>query len=65
MVTDIIIIVGAKYWEQPADESHPYGHKRIETLITLIIGVALAVVAIGMAYKAVSNFNNPMKISPV
>ncbi len=64
MVTDIIIIVGAKYWEQPADKSHPYGHKRIETLITLIIGIGLATIAIGIGCKAIINFNNPIKVSP-
>ncbi len=57
MATDIIIIVGAKFWEQPPDKSHPYGHGRIETLVTLTIGITLAVVAFGIGWKAINNFN--------
>jgi cation diffusion facilitator family transporter len=54
MTTDIAVLVGVKFWSPPADEGHPYGHRRIETIITLGIGLVLAVVAIGIAYKGIS-----------
>ncbi len=37
-VTDVAVILGVRYWTAPADEDHPHGHGRIETLITLVIG---------------------------
>lgn len=51
--TDIAILVGLRYWEQPPDECHPYGHRRVETIVTLGIAVALAAVGGGLLYKAV------------
>jgi len=52
-VTDVAIIVGVKYWCAPPDETHPHGHRRIETIITQFIGLALAAVAVGISYRAI------------
>ena len=52
MSTDLALILGVKYWSAPADEDHPYGHQRIETIITGIIGVSLVLVAFGIGYNA-------------
>ena len=46
-VTDFAVIIGVKYWSPPADKKHPYGHKRIETLTTLIIGLVLGFAGFG------------------
>jgi cation diffusion facilitator family transporter len=51
--TDVAILVGVRYWSEPPDASHPYGHRRIETLVTAFIGLALAAVAVGLAYDAI------------
>ncbi|MFH1725623.1 MAG: cation diffusion facilitator family transporter [Elusimicrobiota bacterium] len=50
--TDFALLIGLQYWSAPADESHPYGHRRIETLVTAFIGVVLAFVALGLGYNA-------------
>ena len=42
-VTDVAVIVGVSYWYAPPDETHPHGHRRIETLITQFIGLGLLV----------------------
>jgi cation diffusion facilitator family transporter len=52
MSTDVAVLFGVKFWSAPPDESHPYGHKRIETLITAAIGFFLGLVAIGIGYNA-------------
>jgi len=52
MATDFAVLFGVRFWEAPADEEHPYGHHRIQTLITLLIGVALLFVALGIGYKS-------------
>lgn len=52
-VTDGAILLGSKFWSRDADELHPYGHGRIETLITIAIGGALAAAAVGIAIEAI------------
>jgi len=52
-LTDLAILIGVRYWSQPPDDEHPYGHRRIETLVTVFIGLALAGVAIGLAWDAI------------
>ena len=58
-VTDIAVIIGSSYWSAPPDESHPHGHRRIETFITAVIGIALLGVAFGIGRNAVVTFNDP------
>lgn len=59
MSTDFAVIFGVKYWSAPPDEEHPYGHGRIEALVTTFIGAALAAVALGIAYKALATIRDP------
>ncbi|MBR6471244.1 MAG: cation transporter [Victivallales bacterium] len=54
-LTDLAVIVGVKYWSEPADADHPHGHGRIEALVTLFIGAALAVVAIKLGKNAITS----------
>ena len=53
LFTDAAIIVGVKYWVMPADKEHPYGHGKIEGAVTALIGVAVAVVAVEIAWDGV------------
>ena len=50
--TDVAILVGVRYWAKPPDESHPYGHRRIETAIASLIGFALAAAGLGLIGNA-------------
>ncbi|MCC8108155.1 MAG: cation diffusion facilitator family transporter [Planctomycetes bacterium] len=54
LATDCAILVGVRYWSAPADAEHPHGHQKIETLVTMVIGVLLAAVGLGMGYNAVA-----------
>ena len=53
LVTDLAVVFGVRYWVAPADEEHPYGHGKIESLVTLFIAVALALVAWELSADAV------------
>jgi cation diffusion facilitator family transporter len=53
LITDAAILLGMHFWSHPADQEHPYGHAKIETLVTLFIGAVLAAVGIGLLYDAV------------
>lgn len=50
-VTDVAVITGSLYWSKPPDKEHPYGHRRIETLITIFISLSLASVGLVLAYN--------------
>ncbi len=53
VLTDIAVILGVRYWSAPADENHPHGHGRIETLVAVVIGLSVGGVAIGMGFNAI------------
>jgi cation diffusion facilitator family transporter len=57
--TDLAVLFGVRLWSAPADDCHPYGHRRIETLITVLIGAALAAVAVGFSIDAVDKLRHP------
>jgi cation diffusion facilitator family transporter len=63
-VTDIAVILGVRYWTAPADEDHPHGHGRIETLVTVVIGLAIGGVAIGMGAEAIRGLRDGPETSP-
>ncbi len=51
--SDFVILFGVKYWTAPPDESHPYGHQKIESFATIIIGLILICVAVGIGYNGI------------
>ncbi len=55
-VTDIAVIAGSYFWAKPADDQHPYGHKRIETTVSIFIGIVLFSAAFFIAWQAVTDF---------
>ncbi|MEE9342089.1 MAG: cation diffusion facilitator family transporter [Gammaproteobacteria bacterium] len=58
LLTDFLVLYAAKHSHKEADEDHPYGHGRIETLATVGLGVALIVIAIGIAYDSILRIND-------
>ena len=59
MSTDFAILFGLRFWSKPADKNHPYGHKRIETIISALIGLILILVAFAIGYNAITTLNEP------
>lgn len=59
LLTDFMVIWAAKHAHAEADDEHPYGHGRIETVATVALGLALITVAIGIAYDAVERLFAP------
>lgn len=49
--TDIVVLVGFKLTDKPADQDHNYGHGKYETLATVVISMALFLVG----YKILSS----------
>lgn len=53
LVTDVALVLGVRYWAAPADEGHPYGHGKIQALVTAFIGIALVGVALEIGWHGV------------
>ena len=52
--TDIVVLIGFKVVSKPADMDHTFGHGRVETLVTFIVGVSLIIVAIWIGWTGIS-----------
>lgn len=59
--SSILVLIGFKYAKRPADENHPYGHGKIEPLITFAVVAFLFFSAILIAYKSILNIQTPHK----
>lgn len=52
LVSDFMVLFALAHGRKAADADHPYGHARIETAMTLILGGMLVAVGIGIAINA-------------
>ncbi|WP_024326637.1 cation diffusion facilitator family transporter [Thioalkalivibrio sp. AKL19] len=59
LVTDGVVLFAARKASASPDQDHPYGHARIETLATVIVGVFLAFAGLGIAWAAGSRLVEP------
>ena len=51
-ITDFMVLFALKHGRKDADQEHPYGHARIETAVTMILGIILVAVGAGIAISA-------------
>lgn len=59
LITDVMVLFALKHGSKVADEEHPYGHGRIETATTMLLGGLLLVVGLGIAAGAGMRFIDP------
>lgn len=59
MFASFIVLIGFKYANKPADKNHPYGHGKIEPLITFIVVAFLVLSAAFIAYESIQNIKTP------
>ncbi|MCO5259710.1 MAG: cation diffusion facilitator family transporter [Crocinitomicaceae bacterium] len=57
--SSLLVLFGLKYASRPADKNHPYGHGRIEPLITFVVVGFLIFSATVIAYESVDNILTP------
>lgn len=57
--SSIIVLLGLKYAEKPADDNHPYGHGRIEPLVTFVVVAFLVTSATLIAIESIENIKDP------
>lgn len=64
LLSDFIVILGLKWGTKDADENHPFGHGRIETISSMIIGVLLIGAGIGIVYNSIEVLYEHQKAEP-
>jgi cation diffusion facilitator family transporter len=60
--SSFLVLFGLRYANRPADKNHPYGHGRIEPLITFMVVGFLIISAAVIAYESVQNINTPHEL---
>jgi len=59
--SSLLVLFGLKYASKPADKKHPYGHGKIEPLVTFLVVGFLITSAIIIAYESIQNIKTPHK----
>lgn len=52
LLSDFLVIYASRQSVHPADHAHPYGHARIETAATLILGASLVLIGGGILWES-------------
>jgi cation diffusion facilitator family transporter len=62
LATDALVVIAARHSNQAADENHPYGHARIETAATVVLGIVLIATGLGIAFDAAQRLLEPERL---
>jgi len=65
LVADILVLFANRHGNRHADANHPYGHARIETAASLILGISLAVVGAALLISAGLRLQHPEQVQTV
>ena len=67
LATDFVVLFASGHAARDADEDHPYGHGRIETLASVLLGAMLIAVAFSIGYRGVDSILNPqfVELEPI
>ena len=65
LVADFVVLFANHHSQKDADVDHPYGHQRFETAASLVLGLLLLAVGVGMVWSAVVKLENPESVPQV
>jgi divalent metal cation (Fe/Co/Zn/Cd) transporter len=65
LVADFVVLIANHHSKKDADEDHPYGHHRYETAASLVLGMLLLAVGVGMLWSAFLKLENPETVQTV
>ncbi|MES2556171.1 MAG: cation diffusion facilitator family transporter [Bacteroidota bacterium] len=60
--SSFLVLIGLKYAKRPPDENHPYGHGKVEPLITFVVVAFLCTSATFIAIESIHKILTPHKI---
>jgi len=64
LLSDFIVLFALKQSSQAADADHPYGHGRIETLATVVLGLMLVGAGLGIGFRGFSSIVSDERVTP-
>lgn len=65
LLADFVVLAANRVSHEAADANHPYGHARFETAASMLLGLLLLIVGIGMLWSAGMKMTNPELIPTV
>lgn len=65
LLSDFLVLYANRQGSHPADREHPYGHARVETAATLILGASLAAIGFGILWEATLRLQAVAELPPV
>ncbi len=65
LVADFVVLFANHHSKKDADDDHPYGHYRFETAASLVLGVLLLAVGVGMLWSAFTKLESPASVPTV
>ena len=64
LVTDVVVWVSLRFSSTPPDTDHPWGHGKIETVVSVLVGATLVVVGFTVGSEAVIRLREGVTLSP-
>ena len=65
LLSDFLVLYANRKGSHPADREHPYGHARVETAATLILGASLGLIGFGILWEATLRLQHVADLPPV
>lgn len=65
LLSDFLVLFANRHGSRHADAKHPYGHARIETAATLLLGAALAALGVSLLVAAGLRLQEPQNLQAV
>ncbi len=65
LLSDGVVLYAVKHSQAEADEDHPYGHQKFETIATLGLAIILALIGLGIILSSIDRLNNPVTSSHI
>jgi cation diffusion facilitator family transporter len=65
LLSDGLVLYATKHSQEDADENHPYGHQKFETIATLGLAVILALIGVGIIFDGFDRLNNPANLTNI
>ncbi len=63
LLSDGVVLYAAKHSSEEADDEHPYGHERFETVATLGLAIILAIIGTGIVFDAFDRLSSPVALT--
>ncbi|TAL50001.1 MAG: cation transporter [Methylovulum sp.] len=59
LLSDLLVIIAVRLGSRAADPDHPYGHRRFETIATVLLGVSLIGISAAIVWHVLERVNDP------